>query len=108
MKKIKPRNSKTLSANQVKKRNRALKKYQKNLIKFLKHKTIDWDDVDNHKRDGRIDAVEYDGLIEILENNPELQLFKTPKDNNRKMKSGTHPALRERILFVDKNCSFLE
>ncbi len=108
LKKIKPRNQKNLSAHQIKRRNRALKKYQKNLLKLLQHKTIDWDDVDNHKRDGRIDAVEYDGLIEILENNPELQLFKTPKDNIRKMKLETHPALRERILFVDKNCAFLE
>ena len=108
LKKIKPRNLKTLSANQIKKRNRALKRYQKNLLKLLNHKTIDWDDVDNHQRDGRIDAIEYEGLIETLENNPELQLFKTPKDNIRKMKFGTHPALRERILFVHYNCARLE
>lgn len=108
LKKIKPRKLKTLSANQIKKRNRALKRYQKNLLKLLNHKTIDWDDVDNHQRDGRIDAIEYEGLIETLENNPELQLFKTPKDNIRKMKFGTHPALRERILFVHYNCAHLE
>jgi hypothetical protein len=69
--------------------------------------TIDWDDVDNHKRDGRIDPAEYKGLIEILKNNPELRLFQTPTDNIRKMRFKTHPALREQILFVNRNCSYL-
>lgn len=102
------KNKKVLSEKKIKKRNQALKKYLKNLSKIRNNKTINWEDVDTNIRDGRIDLIEYEGFIETLKNNPDLQLFTTPKDNNRKMKFGTHPSLRARILFIDQNCSNLE
>ncbi len=101
------KNTIILSENTIKKRNRALNSYLKNISKMMNIRTIKWEDVDNNKRDGRIDSIEYKGLIETLMDNPELQLFKTPNDNIRKMKFKTHPTLRERILFMEKNCSNL-
>lgn len=103
LKNMKFSNKRKLSKVETKLRNNALEGYIENISKLLEDKTIDWHDIDNHIKDARIDSVEYDGLIETLKNNPELQLFRTPNDNIKKMKFGTHPALRERILFIDKN-----
>jgi hypothetical protein len=97
-------NRRELSKSEIQQRNKALEEYMKTISKLLENKTIDWDDIDNHIKDKRIDSFEYDGMIKTLKNNPELQLFRTPGDNIQKMKLQTHPALRERILFVDKNC----
>jgi Zn-dependent protease with chaperone function len=108
LKNMKYSNSGKLSEDEIEKRNKALVKYLANISKMLENKIINWDEIDKHVKDGRIDSVEYEGLIDTLKNNPELQLFKTSNDNIRKMRFGTHPALRERILFVDKNCSSLE
>lgn len=96
-----------LSEDARKKRDKTLQDYLTRLSHMRNYRTIPWDDVDHHTRDGRIDIVEYDGLIEVLKSHPELQLFNTPQDNIRKMKFRTHPTLRERILFLDANCANL-
>ena len=104
LKKMKFKNKKKLSENEIEKRNKTLEEYIKYVSKQLDNKIINWDDIDNHVKDSKIDSIEYEGFIETLKNNPELQLFRTPDDNIKKMKYDTHPALRERILFMDKNC----
>ena len=96
-------NKQKLSKDEIKQRNRVLEVYIKSISKLLTSKIIDWDDIDNHIKDARIDSVEYKGFIETLKNNPELQLFRTPDDNIKKMKFAKHPALRERILFIAQN-----
>jgi len=94
-----------LSNDDIRKRNKVLENYLLKIAKLLENKTLDWDEIDHHVKDGKIDDVEYEGLIELLKKNPELQLFRTPNDNIGKMRSKSHPALRERILFIDKNCA---
>jgi Zn-dependent protease with chaperone function len=94
-----------LSQDDIRKRNKALENYLHKISRLVENKTLDWDEIDHHVKDGKIDDVEYEGLIELLKKNPELQLFRTPNDNIGKMRSKSHPALRERILFIDKNCA---
>ena len=103
LEKIEATSNRKLSENEIKQRNKALKEYTKSISKMLENKVVNWDDIDNHVKDARIDSVEYENLIKILKEHPELQLFRTPNENVKKMKFETHPALRERILFVDKN-----
>lgn len=86
------------------KRNRALKQYVRKLSKIMGDKIVDWNEIDAHERDGRIDSEEYEGLIDILKHHPELKLFKSSFENIGRKRFGSHPALRKRILFVDRNC----
>lgn len=86
------------------KRNRALKQYVHKLSKIMDDKIVDWNEIDAHERDGRIDSEEYEGLIDILKHYPELKLFKSSFENIGRKRFGSHPALRRRILFVDRNC----
>ncbi len=94
-----------MSNRKIRKRNKELEEYVKNIEKMLKNKTLEWDEIDNHKKDGRIDLIEYKGLIRIIKENPELQLFRGPNDNVKNMKYEDHPTLRERIIYIDQNCS---
>lgn len=108
LKKMKHKKKKKLPKETIEKRDQTLNKYLKSMSLMNNYKTICWNEVDHNIKDGRIDAVEYEGLIETLVNNPELQLFRTIADNIQKMKFESHPTLRERILFMDHNCSKLE
>lgn len=63
---------------------------------------IDWNDFDTEVKDGRISRNEYGKLIATLIDDPDQQLFDLPSDNKILVQEGTHPTVRDRILFLEK------
>lgn len=66
-------------------------------------KIIDWNLFDFNNKDFKIDEVEYPYLIKSLIEHPEEQMFDLVYDNRKHSKMNSHPTVRERILFLEKN-----
>ena len=94
----------SMTSKKIQKRNKALQDYLSQMEFFLEKSKVNWDEVDSNERDGMIDEIEYGRLIEILKDNPDLPLFREQWSPWPFFKRETHPRLRQRILFLDKNC----
>jgi len=81
----------------------AIKDFTNSVMLNKKFEIIDWNLFDFIKKDMRISPAEYPSLIKALLENPEQQLFNIPSDNLDQTKKGSHPTLRERILFLEKS-----
>lgn len=68
----------------------------------VKRELLDWDTFDFVERNHRVDEDEYEALIENIKNS-HLYLVDSVNDDERDELNNTHPALRNRILFLDKN-----
>lgn len=72
----------------------------------VKREVLDWDTFDFVERNHRVDEGEYEALIENIINS-HLYLVDSVNDDERDELNNTHPALRNRILFLHKNVSDL-
>jgi len=68
------------------------------------YKILDWSLFDFDVRDLRVNEKEYPHLIRSLIDEPEKQLVNLTFDNVKDAKDDAHPTLRQRILFLEKNC----
>jgi Zn-dependent protease with chaperone function len=80
---------------------RAVERLTETLLANKKWDLVDWAGFDNVEPDGRVDAAEYPLLIDALKTHAGRQLFALPTDDAAAMATGTHPTMRERILFLE-------
>ncbi len=92
-----------LSDTEIEERNKQIKTCLSTLNGSEKNKLLDWDLFDFDKKDHKINNTEYPYLINALLDNPKKQLFDIILDNVKANEYGTHPTIRERILFLHKN-----
>jgi Zn-dependent protease with chaperone function len=69
-----------------------------------KRELLNWDVFDFVEKNHRVEEEEYDALIANIINS-QLCLVDSVNDDEREDLNDTHPALRQRILFLDKNVS---
>jgi Zn-dependent protease with chaperone function len=76
------------------------KKILKRIFLPVKRTIIDWSAFDNHMINGKIEAEEYQKLINTLNSieNPQMISDSIVDHNSR-----THPSLTNRVLFINKN-----
>ena len=72
----------------------------KKILLPVKRTMVDWSMFDTHIVNGKIEAQEYDGMVQVLQGTEHPQLIKdTLIDHNTK----SHPSLTNRILFLHRN-----
>ena len=93
--------SKKLRKKQLKEEAEGIAAAMDSLVFRTHYRLLPWENFDLGGRDGRIDAQEYPLLIRAIKEDPQAQLFATYADDLEAMAEASHPALRERILFLD-------
>ena len=76
----------------------------KKILRPVKRTMVDWSMFDTYIVNGKIEAQEYDRLVQVLQSTEHPQLIKnTLVDYNTR----SHPSLTNRILFLHQNAEFV-